>query len=829
MRSRVQDASRRNVVAVCLALWFAPFPSCAAEETRPAPRVDALGDPLPNGARLRLGTVRFRPPSSVSDLALSPDGKTLVSIGEQLIIWDTDTGKQRFRKPALAYFHSMSSYGCRTVCFAADGQHFYTPGERDDLLVWDLDGSCRQMTLKPDADLQGAPVERTTPSECRAIDVAGNGELFAYGTARGVVVAGRDGKILYTVPNRGFTDLLSAAKARGNDKNSDRLAFGGHFSFVRFSPDGKTLAVVLSEKPDELRLLEAATGAELRRVQLQAWMVRLDFSPDGTRLVTTERDRAVRLYDVATGQEVWSRVLNLDNPYENYTSAVAFHPRGEFLVAAATDDKLHLLTAATGEEIGTLDGHTSKPWALAFSTDGKLLYSSGWDSAIRRWDVDARKQLPLPVGTRGSSVVTMSPDGRTVAFAGGGGTLHLVSADEGQELRALHEDGMTFSQLRFSPDSRLLAAGGTVHDDVRALIFDAATGEVHRRWTWPKGADPYSTIECLDFTPDNRRLAGAVFRQHAAYLWDVDAEKEIAEIEHSQIYGLSFNPDGKTLATAGWDKMVRFWNADTGEEQRATKAGGDGGDVRMYTVCYSPAGDLLATAQLDGKVRLWKLPEMTPHATLQVKGRFVFGALSFSPDGLYLATGSMAGQVELWDAQSGLKVMDVGRHESYVYTLAFGHDNRTILSGGSDGVGYVWDLRRGEHRPVPDPKELWRRLSEDDIASAYQAVCDLEEQPDVALQLLGERLRATRFVMENHRKPAPDEEALRVQRLKKLLLEKPDSNTIRATAARRALALLARLRSPAAIALLKELADREPRDDLAPLAEAALKHPLPAG
>ena len=71
---------------------------------------------------------------------------------------------------------------------------------------------------------------------------------------------------------------------------------------------------------------------------------------------------------------------------------------------------------------------------MAFAADGKLLYSSGWDAAIRRWDVDRREQLPLSVGTRGSSVVTIAPDGRTIAFAGEG-EVHLVASDDGRELR----------------------------------------------------------------------------------------------------------------------------------------------------------------------------------------------------------------------------------------------------------------------------------------------------------------------------------------------------------------------------------------------------------
>ena len=147
--------------------------------------------------------------------------------------------------------------------FAADGKNFYTAGPGEDVVEWQFDGECRQIAVKLPPGLDAVPIQRGMIGECHAIDVVDNGELFAAGTSRGVVVFRADGEAVYHLVNEAKGDLIANAKANGNaaGNNTDRLAFGGHFSFVRFSPDGQVLAAVLSHKPDELRLVEAKTGA----------------------------------------------------------------------------------------------------------------------------------------------------------------------------------------------------------------------------------------------------------------------------------------------------------------------------------------------------------------------------------------------------------------------------------------------------------------------------------------------------------------------------------------------------------------------------------------
>ncbi len=813
-----------------------PTAPIATPPHQPAAAPDA---PLPAGALLRMGTSRFRPPSMVAEMALSPDEATIVTMGDELIAWDAATGRERWRALAEGYgYHPPgAAYGVRALAFAPDGSRFFAPGHRGEIVAWETSSGRREVLRIP--TLRG--LRDDDGRDARSIDVAPDGRKLALGGASGVIVCNLDGKVLYRVPN-GLARLFGGPQPFDNN---DRLTFGGDYALARFSPDGKRLAVASCIRPKEIRMLDAETGRELRKLALTDRLVRMAFSPDGRRIAATERDSSVRLYDAETGARIWACAIPLRNPGENYTSAIAFAPDGRTIAVAATDDLIHLIDAKDGEDRAQLAGHRWYPWALAFAAKGGLLYSSGWDPAIRRWDVAARKQIPPPSGVLGSSVVAASPDGRTIAYQDDSGTIRLVDARDGSELRTLSLAGAWYSTLAFSPDGRQLAAGGSVGDRVHVGLWNIPDGHLQHRWDWPKGRDPHVEVECLDFAPDGTRLGAVAFRQSSAYLFDPTDGRQVAQLPHNQVYGLSFSPDGRTIATAGWDEMLRFWDAESGERRREIKvadriraaapnanrvpapvAGAPmpREDLRMFAVDYSPEGGLIATAHLDGKVRVWRADDMTLRTVFAVPSWFREGSMRFSPDGLWLTTGVAGGKVDLWDAATGTNVWNRGRHQGDVYTVGFGRDSWTLVSGGQDGACYLWDTRPAG-KPVasdPDPARLWDDLRGDDGAAAYRAVRTLAEIPDRAVPLLAGKLRSLTSVVDLDRtEPGlPGEESERRRRMKKILIDR-DPKIESAIVARRAFSVLARVGTPDAIAVLDELARRDPNGEVGRLAVAA--------
>jgi WD40 repeat protein len=184
--------------------------------------------------------------------------------------------------------------------------------------------------------------------------------------------------------------------------------------------------------------------------------------------------------------------------------------------------------------------------------------------------------------------------------------------------------------VAYSPDGRLLAAGGTGHE---LKIWD--TGDWHLVRTL---SEPTDWVEHLAFSPDGKTLA-TWSRDDKLRMWGVGDGSliRVLETEAGQSSGLSdllYSPDGKTIALttsqSGTDAdAVWLWNAQDGTLMR--KIAGS-----TFQFDFSPDGKLIAHPDGNGKIALHRISDGSVAARLPLPTGLV-SDLYFSPDGSQLA------------------------------------------------------------------------------------------------------------------------------------------------------------------------------------------------
>ena len=299
----------------------------------------------------------------------------------------------------------------------------------------------------------------------------------------------------------------------------------------------------------------------------------------------------------------------------------------------------------------TLTGNRTSVTNLSYSDDGRLLAAGVNDSMAGVWDTRTRRKV--------GGLLDLGGVVQAVRFIPGGRVFATLSGFRGVRLWGLRGRKPRGARLRGSSGAFVFAVsrdGQTIATAGRRQIklWDVRTRRpLGTAITVPAaGATADSTTPlALAFDRDGRTIASA-HEDGIVRLWDTRAHKQLGSAlrgHAGRVEAVAFSPDGRTLASAGTDGTVRLRDA---RSHRPLGGPLIGDSEPLRSVAFSPDGDTLAAAGDGGSIRLWDVRARKPIGVPLTLPRTGNGdaltSVAFSPDGSTLASGGLAGPIQLW-------------------------------------------------------------------------------------------------------------------------------------------------------------------------------------
>ena len=430
-------------------------------------------------------------------------------------------------------------------------------------------------------------------------------------------VASRDGRIVVSIT------LDQSLRAWRTDLGTSRpLPAIGLISGGAATPDGRWMFVGLEDH--SLVLVDTETGDHQRVGMHAGSIIGVQVSPDGGWLDTESTDGTTRLW-------------RLREPIVPFT---AHHKSVRSLVVAPDgtiisggEDGRTKLWSLDGQRRG-LEGHTAPVLGLALSADGSKLATASVDRSIRVWDVGSATEIGAPLLVQANSVqsVVMSPDGQSLVSRHASGDIRVWNLATGES--RLLDTVPGASNIAVAPDHRSVAVGES--GGVRVLAVDGAPA---RRLS--AGA----TVVSVTFSPDGKMLAaGGVGGE--VLLWDLaSGASRVLAPRRGAVHELAFSDDGRWLAAASAAGDVGVW--DLVRDRARTLIGHVGA---VEALAFVPGSSELVTGGVDGTIRLWRRDDGDLLSMLRVDGKVSVIALDRA--NRFLAAGTAAGLVYRWPLTS---------------------------------------------------------------------------------------------------------------------------------------------------------------------------------
>eukprot|EP00736_Rhodelphis_marinus_P008238 Rmarinus@m.27171 len=500
-------------------------------------------------------------PHTVTSVAMSPDGK-VTAVGTGPIVRLLDEVGETIK--TLDGHEDQ----VRAVAFSSDGKNILSGSMDHSVRLWDTDsGTCLRV-------MHGHTLE--TVSVAFSPD---NQLLVSSSWDKQIRVWEKEtGKLLKVM--EGHSDIVKA---------------------VCFTGDGTKIVSGSRDKTGRIWSVKTGECLFVLTEHNNRVVSSVCPGPEGHLCFTGCKDGRVRMWDANTGKlvRILGRELNRKKfEYHNtQILAVCLSKDGKTVFTGCQDRAIRVYDCATGEHVGHIRAHTSIVQALCISYDGSTLVSGSEDKTMMIWDLTSPELLDATCDTIDAGWVLslgFSPDGSKIISGHGQGDAMVWDFHAGKCLGTLGKHKSDLTAVHWSEDDRIII---TASLDKSIRVWSSSGGEPLHSF------DTRWEISSATFSKELRPRYVCLTNSKFIMLYDIATCQRLRTLQgHThRVMSVDYSADGERIVSGGIDRFVRIWDTSTGKLLKKMQNQFE----TVTSVCFSPDRSLVASASDDSTICIW--------------------------------------------------------------------------------------------------------------------------------------------------------------------------------------------------------------------------------
>ena len=561
---------------------------------------------------------------TVNQVTFIKDGKYLAtsSADNSAKIWEVLTGKELFSVKGDNYMTD--------VVFSPDGKLLITAGYENVVVIWDWQNNLAIDSLKAASEKglgYGLDLAYSADGKWLAVgqdnqrvkvyETVNWSEVYDFPIESGYC-GGCIGLPAFSPDSKKLAKLGNGGPLYQYDLNSgEQLSKWGDdwddASSIAYSPDGKNLLVALEK---EVFILKAANGDTTLQFTPEVNQINdAVYSPDGEVILISGNDNMTTLFSAEDGTRIdrLEGILNNQdkgglsyNPNSYWDSFIARYVKlknmqlvtrgGTRLIRSKFGDKARIWEINNGRAVMEFSGHEKTILGLDLSRDEKRLLTAAGDRKIKLWNTETGDELQTFSGH--SNIVfeaKFNSDESQMISTGWDARVNLWDVKSNEILTRIDFGNASAYAVEFTPNDLYFVAARL---DKTLEMWEFDTRSVVRKFIGHT-----DVVSKITFLKGGQQMATASW-DGSVRIWDIASGLMTHKLKTEQpVYEVISTGDEKYLISGGADRMIRFWNRETGQVDRVL----EGHKAPVVTLNLIREEKLLVSSDLDGTTKFWDL------------------------------------------------------------------------------------------------------------------------------------------------------------------------------------------------------------------------------